>query len=267
MRAGGEIKGHKQGTFVSFDFLKGKHSVKEVFNMRKYWKEKNRYIAEKEKSADAGIKRMMLTSVLGMLICVVCLAGTTWAWFTANSGIDDTDNPLSVETAQVEVGVRIDTQAKGTVSGGDPQTITIAENENLSVTLKAGGTSKKKYCYVTVDGDMHYVDLSSNDSITFTVCSSRGSMKIEASWSAPKSGSPISSGATIGKGELPETASEDNSSGGNDAVNNGGSTEDNSSKKSEQGNTDGKVTENGNNNGSGSEPDLGDSETQGESEE
>lgn len=238
--------------------------------MRKYWKEKNRYIAEKEKSADAGIKRMMLTSVLGMLICVVCLAGTTWAWFTANSGIDDTNKPLSVETAQVKVDVNINSQDNCTVSGGNPKTIiTIAENKNLSVTLTAltgDGTSTKKYCYVTVDGDRYYVDLSSSNPITFTVCSSSGSMTIKASWSAPDSGSPISSEATIGKGKVPETASEDNSSGGNDAVNNGGSTEDNSSKKSEQGNTDGKVTENGNNNGSGSEPDSGDSETQGESE-
>ena len=235
--------------------------------MRKYWKEKKRYITEKVKSAEAGIKRMMLTSVLGMLICVVCLAGTTWAWFTANSGIDDTDNPLSVETAQVNVAVRIDNQDIVTVSGGNLQEITIAENKKLSVTLTGDGTSTKKYCYVEVDGKGYYVDLSSGNPITFTVCSSSSSMMIKASWSVPDSGSLISSEATIGKGKLPENDSKDNSSGGNDAVNNGGSTEDNSSKKSEQGNTDGKVTENGNNNGSGSEPDLGDSETQGESEE
>ena len=240
--------------------------------MRKYWKEKNRYIAEKEKSADAGIKRMMLTSVLGMLICVVCLAGTTWAWFTANSGIDDTKKPLSVETAQVKVDVSIDNQDKRTVSGGKPWTIEIAKNENLSVTLKGDGTSTKKYCYVTVDGDGYYVDLNSSNSIEFTVCSSSGSMTIKASWSAPDSGSsPISNGNTIGKGigkgEGPRNDSEDNSSGGNDAVNNGGSTENDSSKKSEQGNTDGKVTENANNNESGSEPDSGELETQGEPEE
>ena len=236
--------------------------------MRKYWKEKNRYIAEKEKSADAGIKRMMLTSVLGMLICVVCLAGTTWAWFTANSGIDDTDKPLSVETAQVNVAVSIDNQGKGTVSGGNSQTITIAKNEKLSVTLTGDGTSTKRYCYVTVDGDRYYVDLSSSNSITFTVCSSSDSMTIEASWSAPDSGSSlISSGATIGKGGVTENGSEVNSSGGEDVVNNGESTEGNSSKKSEQGNTDGKVTENGNSNGSGSEPDSGELETQGEPEE
>ena len=241
--------------------------------MRKYWKEKNRYITEKEKSADAGIKRMMLTSVLGMLICVVCLAGTTWAWFTANSGIDDTDNPLSVETAQVNVAVRIDNQDIVTVSGGNPKTIPIAENKIHSVTLTDDyGTSTKKYCYVTVDGDRYYVDLSSSNSIEFTVCSSSGSMTIKASWSAPDSGSsPISNGNTIGKGigkgEGPRNDSEDNSSGGNDAVNNGGSTENDSSKKSEQGNTDGEVTENGNNNGSGSEPDSGELETQVESEE
>lgn len=236
--------------------------------MRKYWKEKNRYIAEKEKSADAGIKRMMLTSVLGMLICVVCLAGTTWAWFTANSGIDDTAKPLSVETAQVEVAVSIDNQGIGTVSGGNTQTIEIAKNKKLSVTLTGNGTSTKKYCYVEVDGGRYCVDLSSSKPITFTVCSSSGSMMIKASWSVPGSGiSLISSGATIGKGEVLENDSENNSSGGEDVVNNGGSTEDNSSKKSEQGNTDGKVTENGNNNGSGSEPDSGELETQGESEE
>ena len=236
--------------------------------MRKYWKEKNRYIAEKEKSADAGIKRMMLTSVLGMLICVVCLAGTTWAWFTANSGIDDTKKPLSVETAQVKVDVSIDNQDKRTVSGGNSQTITIAKNEKLSVTLTGDGTSTKRYCYVTVDGDRYYVDLSSSNSITFTVCSSSDSMTIKASWSAPDSGSSlISSGATIGKGEVPKDDSENNGNGGEDAVNNGGSTENDSSKKSEQGNTDGKVTENGNNNESGSESDSDELETQGEPEE
>ena len=148
--------------------------------MRKYWKEKNRYIAEKEKSADAGIKRMMLTSVLGMLICVVCLAGTTWAWFTAQSGINDN---LSVEAAEVKVEVKIAGEYNGVATGKDPLTIKLTADQTYSVTIEATSvTATKGYCYVEVDGKTYVADIKTNNAINFNVCSTTGKMEIKTTW-------------------------------------------------------------------------------------
>ena len=190
--------------------------------MRKYWKEKNRYIAEKEKSADAGIKRMMLTSVLGMLICVVCLAGTTWAWFTATQNATVGES----QVAQTLTKVSIKSIGSNTLMGSDVKNYSIDSNEYYAVTLTEDGTADGVYCAVSVDGTTYYTScMASGEKLSFTVCSRDGDMTVATSWnemthtgsSARKAMSrtksaPLREGDVIGEGEpVKEDENKDNS--------------------------------------------------------
>ena len=57
-----------------------------------------------DKLTDKAFSRMMLTSVLGILVCLVCLCSTTWAWFTA----DVSNNSNTIGTGQFNLEVSVD---------------------------------------------------------------------------------------------------------------------------------------------------------------
>ena len=122
--------------------------------MRLSLKRKNEYTKQPQKAAEVNIMRLMLPSILGMLLCAVCLAGTTWAWFTATSSVDKN---IGIEAAKFTVDVKFDSNDDVTRSG---DTYNITANKEYQVTLKATGTASEGYCSVTVDG-------SSNNSYQF----------------------------------------------------------------------------------------------------
>ena len=55
--------------------------------MRK-WTRIKLYIGKHEKPTDENIMRLLMPSILGVLVCMVCLFGSTWAWFTAGIQVD-----------------------------------------------------------------------------------------------------------------------------------------------------------------------------------
>ena len=75
------------------------------------------YIPRHSKSTDENILRLLVPSLLGILLCMICLAGTTWAWFTASvqtqpqtiepaeqtlpqESTDDSEQPETTDTAE-----------------------------------------------------------------------------------------------------------------------------------------------------------------------
>ena len=59
------------------------------------------YVPKYEKVSEKAFLRIMLSSIFGILICGICLAGLTWAWFT--SSISSTANTITA--ADFSVGV------------------------------------------------------------------------------------------------------------------------------------------------------------------
>ena len=41
-----------------------------------------------EKLSDKAFARLVLTSILGILVCIICLCSTTYAWFTGSVQVD-----------------------------------------------------------------------------------------------------------------------------------------------------------------------------------
>lgn len=184
--------------------------------MRKSWKERNKYMRKNERNANDNIRRIITPSILGIMICMVCLAGTTWAWFTA------TENAAIAESrvAKLEVTTTIAEIGEKTIEGNDVATYSIDSDKEYKVTLTAGGTAKGGYCAVSVDGETYYTAyMAKGDDISFTVCSSDGEMKVATSWNEMthamtySKSNHLSNNAHIGKGTAPtkEDENKDNS--------------------------------------------------------
>lgn len=51
-------------------------------------------VPEGEKVTEQVFRRVLISSICSILLCMACLAGTTWAWFTVS--IENTDNVIEI---------------------------------------------------------------------------------------------------------------------------------------------------------------------------
>lgn len=100
------------------------------------------YIPRHSKSTDENILRLLVPSLLGILLCMICLAGTTWAWFTASVQTQ----PQTIEAANYDIAVSITNESGDFVPHGQP----LETGKSYKVTLTASGTADKfgGYCIV-----------------------------------------------------------------------------------------------------------------------
>ncbi len=60
-------------------------------------------IPKDEKITEKAFARVLLSSVCSILLCMTCLAGTTWAWFTVS--LENTGNVIQIGTAEVNASI------------------------------------------------------------------------------------------------------------------------------------------------------------------
>ncbi len=60
-------------------------------------------IPKNEKITEKVFARVLLSSVCSILLCMTCLAGTTWAWFTVS--VENTGNVIQIGTAKVNASI------------------------------------------------------------------------------------------------------------------------------------------------------------------
>lgn len=132
-----------------------------------------------------------LPLLLGMLVCMVCLAGTTWAWFTASTSSGVQVIQSAAYSVEVNVSYEESEGKMQTVSPDDSAesgmlsyTSSLAANTNYTVTLKPTGTASKGYCILVVDGAYYYTETLPEGGLTFTyrTGSSVGSFQISWYW-------------------------------------------------------------------------------------
>lgn len=112
--------------------------------MRK-WTRIKLYIGKHEKPTDENIMRLLMPSILGVLVCMVCLFGSTWAWFTAGIQVDgDAATKAANFSAAVTVreipGATVQTIA-AIQAGETGRALTVQSDEN---TENASGESEDK---------------------------------------------------------------------------------------------------------------------------
>lgn len=121
------------------------------------------------RSSDRKYMQNAVPLFLGMLFCMSCLAGGTWAWLSANQ----TTPVQFIQSAQYSVAVEVsDASTETPIEVNEAENVascTLTTNTSYSVTLTPYGTATKGYCLIT-DGDKVYTtgQLWVNTTFVFT---------------------------------------------------------------------------------------------------
>lgn len=150
-------------------------------------KDKNLKNAEQGHQKTPSPWRLIAPALLSLCLCVVCLFGATWAWFTAR--VDG--NVASIQSASFAVDVQVVDSASATDSAAPLTSVNsegmifnLKANTTYQVTLTANGTAKTGYCKVSLNNQSHpTVALASGTQLTFRVSTDRDSeLSFEACW-------------------------------------------------------------------------------------
>lgn len=143
------------------------------------------YIPKNEKISDKAFSRTIVSSLLGIFICGICLAGLTWAWFS--SGVTNTASKITSADFSVEIKFK---QGESVIEPSIEDGFYKLNSGNYTVTLTASGTASTGYCKVELnENTYHTVQLFTTpteekpQSVTFTVNATTDSkLKITHQW-------------------------------------------------------------------------------------
>ena len=158
------------------------------------------YVPKYEKVSDVSFSRIIVSSVLGILLCIFCLAGLTWAWFSGSSS----SAANSITAAEFKVKVTINGSEITSADGK----YTLNQTEN-KVTVTADGSATTGYCIVKFgENTYHTIQIfkvpaeKKPQSVTFTVKSVAGAeLEIIPQWGTyakPDSETLIDANSEIG---------------------------------------------------------------------
>ena len=148
------------------------------------------YNTGNEKVTEKIFLRAMISSVLGIILCTVCLAGMTWAWFSDSV----TSHSSNITSASFSVKVTVNKGTDNTeIHLTDGEYILEQSSEKYKVTLKATGTASTVYCKVNINEVIYTVQLnpnSNNDTFIFEIdCSgTSATVTFTPTWSNSGSG-------------------------------------------------------------------------------
>ena len=110
----------------------------------------------------ASLTALLMPSLLGVAICLVCLCSLTWAWFTAtqNSGVQP------IQSATATVTASLNDTALGELKVGEPCSL----NGTGTLTLHMAGDAQYAYVVIKVGNtECRTGYLSANKDYTITV--------------------------------------------------------------------------------------------------
>ena len=121
------------------------------------------------KPTDANILRLLLPAAMGIVVCMICMAGMTWAWFSASIQ----SAPQTVTAANFDMEITVKT-AGDTVTDVTPEAdgSYSLQAGTYQVMLEATGSSQKGgYCVLKVGQNSYYTDhiYMDNPTMSFTL--------------------------------------------------------------------------------------------------
>lgn len=151
-------------------------------------------VPENQKITEKMFRRVLITSIGSILLCMTCLVSTTWAWFAVS--LQNTGNVI--EIGAPEIMVKIDgadyvsgTQLSGThtmqlIHGNTPDSLNQHADLYVTFYFQQGEQAIVEYPYVLLDREA-----------TLTIEANQGvSMSWEVTWFPPDQANPVT-GNTI----------------------------------------------------------------------
>lgn len=144
-----------------------------------------------EAAAESSVWKMLLPSFLGIIVCTICLAGMTWAWFT--SGVQS-QSTISAKEYSLNEMITVQNAKSGALEKSADGNYTLAENTTYVVKLtpsvapKSGG-----YCMLRItpaDGSeaVYYTQaLKAETEFSFTISNGnkKATCQLIAAWGVP----------------------------------------------------------------------------------
>ena len=173
-------------------------------------------VPEGTKVTERIFTKVLLSSVCSILLCMVCLVSTTWAWFTVsieNQGnqiqiaqvttditiekngskvdIDPAEGGYRLDAGQYDIQVKVDNTAKG------PDDLNRQQNDVYVVMTVVHNGSTKSYCF-TFKGEPNNTQQLKD----FQISDGTATVSFSVSWVKPASADPVGSEAIV-IGQLP----------------------------------------------------------------
>ena len=114
------------------------------------------YVPKHGKVSDKEFTRIMISSVLGIMLCVICLAGLTWAWFSGS--VSSAANNITAASFNIQIDVNVKgtkTTVSPTVENGK-YSFSLENNKVYDVKITADGTATTGYCEVIFGGNRYH---------------------------------------------------------------------------------------------------------------
>ena len=114
------------------------------------------YVPKHGKVSDKEFTRIMISSVLGIMLCVICLAGLTWAWFSGS--VSSAANNITAASFNIQIDVKV----KGTERPISPTvengiySFSLENNKAYDVKITADGTATTGYCEVLFGENVYH---------------------------------------------------------------------------------------------------------------
>lgn len=138
----------------------------------------------------ASLTALLMPSLLGVAICLVCLCSLTWAWFTAtqNSGVQP------IQSATATVTAKLGDTALDELKVGEPCSL----NGTGTLTLHMAGDAQYAYVVIKVGDKEYHTDYLTADGYTITVNESGATLTL--CWGKQDSlpGTAVENGGSIG---------------------------------------------------------------------
>ena len=146
----------------------------------------------------ASLTALLMPSLLGVAICLVCLCSLTWAWFTAtqNSGVQ----PIQSATATVTASLNDTALGELPIEEGMTGTGTL--------TLHMEGDAQYAYVVIKVGDKEYHTDYLTADGYTITVNESGATLTL--CWGKQDSlpGTAVGDGGSVGTAQPSNTTDE-----------------------------------------------------------
>ena len=144
-----------------------------------------------EAAAESSVWKMLLPSFLGIIVCTICLAGMTWAWFT--SGVQS-QSTVTAKEYSLNEKITVQNARSGALEKSAEGNYTLAANTTYVVKLAPDVTPKSGgYCMLKItpaDGseEMYYTQaLTAKNEFSFKISNGDGSVACQmiAAWGKP----------------------------------------------------------------------------------
>ena len=104
--------------------------------------------------SDKAFVRLISTSIIGILVCLICLCSSTYAWFS-----ESIESPVStIQTStSCKLSVRVTGgEADALAEYGEALVLDLKKDVTYTVTLSLPSNSSSGYCVITANGTDYY---------------------------------------------------------------------------------------------------------------